>query len=89
MPKSVIHATTNPWLRRPEAARHLGISASLLEKLDASGQGPRRSLIGRAVLYRLSDLDRWAERRSVGQAEEADGASPSLTHEVVLRRIAT
>ena len=48
------------WLRCPEAAAHLGISLSLLEKLDALGTGPERARIGRVVIYKRSGLDQFA-----------------------------
>lgn len=51
------------WLRRPAAAAHLGISSSLLEKLDALGDGPPCARIGRVRIYRRSRLDQYAEDR--------------------------
>lgn len=61
--------TADPWLRRAAAAQHLGISVSLLEKLDSRGDGPPCARIGRARTYRLSDLNSFAVARI------ADGAS--------------
>ena len=52
------------WLRRPEAAAHLGISPSLLEKLDALGDGPLCARIGRVRIYKRSTLDQYAADRS-------------------------
>ena len=52
------------WLRRPEAAAHLGISPSLLEKLDALGDGPLCARIGRVRIYKRSTLDQYAAERS-------------------------
>jgi len=52
------------WIRRPEAAAHLGISPSLLEKLDALGDGPLCARIGRVRIYKRSILDQYAAERS-------------------------
>lgn len=60
--------TADPWLRRPAAAKHLGISTSLLEKLDALGDGPPSARIGRSRIYRRSHLDKYAEQRLVNPA---------------------
>ena len=51
------------WLRRPEAAAHLGISPSLLEKLDALGDGPPCARLGRVRIYKRSTLDQYAADR--------------------------
>ena len=60
------------WLRRPEAAAHLGISPSLLEKLDALGDGPLCARIGRVRIYKRSILDQYAADRS-----QSNNANPS------------
>ena len=60
------------WLRRPEAAAHLGISLSLLEKLDALGDGPPCARIGRVRIYKRSTLDRFAADRS-----QSNNANPT------------
>lgn len=55
------------WLRTAAAAAHVGISASTLEKLRASGDGPRFSRAGaRIVLYSIADLNSWIEGRARG-----------------------
>jgi excisionase family DNA binding protein len=47
-----------------EAARLLGLSASTLNKLRLSGNGPLYRKLGRRVLYDPRDLEAWsAERR--------------------------
>jgi excisionase family DNA binding protein len=48
-------------LKVTEAANHLGLSASTLNKWRMSGQGPKFVKLGRAVCYRASDLDAWLE----------------------------
>ncbi len=57
---------TRPYLRRPDAARYLGISIALLAKLATTGSGPQYALLGRVAVYARADLDGWfaARRRS-------------------------
>ncbi len=43
------------------AARHLGLSASTLNKMRMEGRGPRYLKIGSRVFYRLTDLDAYIE----------------------------
>ncbi|WP_082479826.1 MULTISPECIES: helix-turn-helix domain-containing protein [unclassified Rhizobium] len=54
--------TTN--LRVKQAAHHLGLSKSTLDKLRCFGGGPRYFKLGRAVIYELSDLDAWKAERA-------------------------
>ncbi len=49
------------YLRTPEAARFLGLSGRTLEKHRTYGTGPRYSKLGGRVVYRLEDLQAWAE----------------------------
>ena len=48
-----------------EAAAHVGLSASTLNKLRLTGEGPPYFKLRTRVRYRLSDLDAWigAHRR--------------------------
>ena len=59
-------AATSPlpprYLRTPEAARFLGLSGRTLEKHRTYGTGPRYSKLGGRVVYRLEDLQAWADR---------------------------
>lgn len=48
-----------------EAARHLGLAVSTLEKLRVSGGGPRFVKMGRAVRYRIADLEEYLAERVV------------------------
>lgn len=41
------------------AARFLGLSASYMNKMRITGDGPVFMCIGKKVLYRLSDLREW------------------------------
>ena len=57
--------TTDPlarYLRTPEAARFLGLSARTLEKHRTYGTGPVYRKLGGRVVYELDDLRTWANR---------------------------
>jgi excisionase family DNA binding protein len=54
-----------------EAAEHLRVSKSYLDKLRVYGGGPKFLRLGkRKILYRKSDLDRWATERCFGSTSE-------------------
>ncbi|WP_109442309.1 helix-turn-helix transcriptional regulator [Devosia elaeis] len=55
----------------PEAARRLSVSRSFLEKKRFFGDadGPPYIKIGRAIRYRLVDLEAWAAAHRTGGAE--------------------
>lgn len=59
------------YLRTSEAAKYLGISCSLLEKLRLVGGGPAYAkLSGKLVRYAVVDLDTWVagrKRRSTSE----------------------
>ena len=48
------------FLRTPDAAVHLGLSARTLEKHRCYGTGPRYHKLGGRVVYAIADLDAWA-----------------------------
>jgi excisionase family DNA binding protein len=48
-----------------EAAAFLGLSRTYLRQLRVKGGGCRFFRFGRAVRYRLTDLDAWASRKAV------------------------
>lgn len=50
-------------LREREAARHIGIAPKTLANWRWAGRGPRFSRLGRAIVYRVEDLDRYVEER--------------------------
>jgi len=59
------------FLTTPEAASHLRVSKSYLDKLRVYGGGPEFMRLGkRKILYRRSDLDLWAGRRRFASASE-------------------
>lgn len=49
------------FLRTPEAARFLGLSGRTLEKHRTFGTGPTYRKIGGRIVYRVEDLQRWAD----------------------------
>jgi excisionase family DNA binding protein len=52
-------STVEKWVPSTEAAAHLGVSRSFIFKGCASGSIPHVK-IGRALRFRLTDLDAWA-----------------------------
>lgn len=64
---SAIPAPVIPrFLRTPDAAIHLGLSARTLEKHRCFGTGPVYRKLGGRIVYLIDDLNAWAEigRRS-------------------------
>lgn len=49
-------------MRAVDAARHLGIAPKTLANWRSAGKGPRFSRLGRAIVYRLDDLDKFVEQ---------------------------
>lgn len=73
------------YLRTPEAARFLSLSGRTLEKHRCYGTGPRYSKIGGRVVYRIDDLQAWAERgakRSTSE-ETGDVVLPAKRHAAI------
>lgn len=58
---------TSPSLRTAEAARYLDVSEGFLAhaRIGIGTQGPAYIRIGRAVRYRIGDLDAFLEARRV------------------------
>ena len=54
------------------AARFVGLSESTLAKLRLNGNGPVYCKLGRRVVYRPADLDRWLESRTARDTSDAD-----------------
>lgn len=50
-------------LREREAALHIGVAPKTLANWRSAGRGPRFSRLGRAIVYRVEDLDRFVEDR--------------------------
>lgn len=57
---------TPRYLRTPDAALHVGLSARTLEKHRCYGTGPVYRKLGGRVVYAIDELDAWTElgRRS-------------------------
>jgi Helix-turn-helix domain len=53
-----------------DAARFLGVSASMLAKLRISSGGPMFSKLGRRVVYDLVDLEEWSASRKQRHTSE-------------------
>ena len=58
------------------AASYLGLSVSTLNKLRLTGSGPRYYKLGRAVRYRIADLDEWAEQRRTTSTSDWEHCLP-------------
>jgi hypothetical protein len=56
-------AATSGYLNTKGAAGHLACSTSYLEKCRVTGGGPRFHKIGKAVRYRIEELDAFASAR--------------------------
>lgn len=57
-------------IRVREAADYVGLSKSTLDKLRCYGTGPGYFKLGRAVVYRKSDLDDWVAEHGVKPAND-------------------
>jgi hypothetical protein len=53
-----------------DAAIHLGLSVSTLNKLRCTGYGPIYFKLGRALRYDPRDLDQWLTGHRVGSTSE-------------------
>ncbi|WP_406676244.1 helix-turn-helix transcriptional regulator [Roseicyclus sediminis] len=55
------------YFSTPEVAKHLGVSASWLNKLRMLGEGPRYYKLGaRCVVYELGEVKAWVEQHGEG-----------------------
>lgn len=55
-----VSTTTPRYLKTPDAAVHLGLSARTLEKHRCYGTGPIFRKLGGRIVYAIDDLDAWA-----------------------------
>ena len=53
-----------------EAAAHLTLAKSTIERMRITGEGPRFLKLGGAVRYRVCDLDAWLESRLTNSTSE-------------------
>lgn len=58
-------------IRVRDAAAHLGLSKSTLDKMRHYGTGPRYYKLGRAVIYKIADLDAWVSERAATSTWQA------------------
>jgi hypothetical protein len=58
-------------LREPHAAFYIGIARQTLKKQRMQGRGPTFVRMGRTIVYRVCDLDRFLEARLVPIDHEA------------------
>lgn len=56
------------------ASRRIGLAESTLEKLRCSGEGPKFVKLGRAVRYRVADLDAFVAARVVSSTSQRRAA---------------
>jgi hypothetical protein len=73
-------AATSRYTNTRGAADHLACSTSYLEKCRVTGGGPRFLKIGKAVRYKLRDLDAWANARAHGFTSEYARGLPTAGH---------
>ncbi len=63
MQNCIVHIPAEVTLCTKQAARYLGLSYRTLEDWRQTGGGPRFLKLGRAVRYRIKELDQFAEER--------------------------
>lgn len=62
------------FMTQAEAAEYLRVSTRTLERLRATGTGPRFTRLGRRTVYATSELDAFASSRTFTSTAEADAA---------------
>jgi Helix-turn-helix domain len=65
------NSTATRFLTNGEAAVFLKLSPRTLEKMRVIGGGPRFRKFGRRVLYKLGDLEQWADGRTCESTSDA------------------
>ncbi len=63
------------WRTPKSAAEHLEMSERTLERMRATGGGPRFSKCGRQIRYRDDWIDDWLEKRSFTSTRAARAAN--------------
>ena len=59
------------FLIQKQLSELLGVSERTLERWRVEGRGPKFVRAGRRPLYRLSDVDAWAQDQTFGSTSEA------------------
>ena len=62
-------------LKTEEVASRLRLSKRYIEALRLKGAGPRHIRIGRAVRYRIEDVNDWVRSRVRSSTSDAGGAA--------------
>jgi hypothetical protein len=62
-------------MNEPEAAEWLRLSAIYLRNLRIAGRGPQHSRVGRRVIYRVEDLDRFLKDKQAYSQTSVEVAS--------------
>ncbi|RZF59076.1 DNA-binding protein [Sphingomonas populi] len=65
---------TSGNLTTESASTYTGLAASTLEKMRLTGSGPQFLKLGRAVRYRVADLDAWMAARVVSSTSQSIAA---------------
>lgn len=70
----------SPFLIEPEAAAYLRVAQSTLAHWRSDGlqRGPRFRYHGGVVVYAVSDLDSWSERRATATTTEVTGGTGAV-----------
>lgn len=63
-PLPALAAAIDPLLSITELSAYLRAPVSSIYAWRSKGEGPRGFRVGRRVLYRLSEVDRWVESRA-------------------------
>jgi hypothetical protein len=63
-------STASPYRDTRGASDHTAFSTSYLERLRVVGGGPPFIKVGKAVRYKLADLDTWLEGQKRGSTSE-------------------
>lgn len=78
VPTAKAVAPGSKWLRTRQAAAYLNIGYRTLEKLRSTDGGPPCRKIAGTVLYRMDELDRWADSRT--RISTSDEMSKEVSH---------
>lgn len=65
------------YLKTPDAAVHLGLSARTLEKHRCFGTGPIYRKLGGRIVYAIDDLDAWA---AIGRRTSTSDPGNGVVH---------
>lgn len=68
---------TPRYLRTPDAALHVGLSARTLEKHRCYGTGPVYRKLGGRVVYAIDELDAWA---ALGRRSSTSDPGAGIVH---------